>query len=186
MFSKTVDSLPGVLSVTLPGATFGEWHHGIIDGDIEVVWQRLHQLQWSDLRLSRVALLARGFGVGPGLERGCLATFAPFAVVAEIPPREVAFAVVGKPWSPVPQAEPVGTLEDVRAFSRPGWLKYGMDWRLTELPDGRTLVETSTLCEPTDAAARRRFSAYWLVIRPWSGLIRREMIEALRRPARAR
>lgn len=186
MFTKTTPDQPGALCRTLTGATFGEWHHGVIDADIETVWQRLHRVRWSDLRLSRVALLVRGFGLGPGLDHECLATFAPFAVFAEVPPQEIAFAVIGKPWSPVPQSEPVATLEEVRDFSRPGWLKYGMDWRLTELPDGRTLVETSTLCEPTSAAARRLFTAYWLVIRPWSGLIRREMIEALRCPTPTR
>lgn len=186
MFTKTVGRQPGTLGETLPGATFGEWHHGIVDADIDSVWHRLQRVRWSDLRLSRVALVARGFGIGPGLERGCLETFAPHAVFAQTPPVEVAFAMVGKPWSPVPVSEPVATLDEVADYRQPGWLKYGMDWRLTELPDGRTLVETSTLCEPTDATARRRFTAYWLLIRPWSGLIRREMIETLKRPEHPR
>jgi hypothetical protein len=31
-----------------------------------------------------------------------------------------------------------------------------------------------------DAAARRRLRAYWLVIKPFSGLIRRELLAAVR------
>ena len=38
--------------------------------------------------------------------------------------------------------------------------------------DGRTLT-TETRIRAADARARRRFRLYWLVIRPWSGLIRR-------------
>lgn len=42
-------------------------------------------------------------------------------------------------------------------------------------------IETRTLCPPTDAAARRIFSAYRLTIRIGSGVIRRDMIATIRR-----
>ncbi len=35
----------------------------------------------------------------------------------------------------------------------------------------------------TDAAARRRFRLYWLAIRPFSGLIRRLWLRAIKRRA---
>lgn len=89
--------------------------------------------------------------------------------------------VVGKPWAPnAPSATP-SSLQATKAFNHPGWLKYGMEWQLTPLPDGRTLVETSTRCEPTSADARAKFAAYWTVVRPFSGLLRRDMLAALAR-----
>lgn len=190
MASKTLAPPDSVLAATLPGTTFGEWHCGVIDADIERVWDALHSVRWSDLRFSQPLLAVRGLaagsaGRGGGLRRGCLETFAPNALVVERPPHETAFVMIGKPWSPVPASRRVDDLRSARAFAEPGWLKYGMEWRLSPLPDGRTFIETCTLCEATDASARRRFTAYWLLIRAGSGLIRRELITAIRRLATA-
>jgi len=77
----------------------------------------------------------------------------------------------------------VTSLEQLRAFDDGGWLKYGMEWVLSPVAGERTLVETVTLCEATDPAARRRFGAYWGLIRPFSGLVRRDILAALARRA---
>jgi hypothetical protein len=37
--------------------------------------------------------------------------------------------------------------------------------------------------EPLDAAARRAFAHYWLVVRPGSGAVRRSWLRAIRRRA---
>ena len=44
-------------------------------------------------------------------------------------------------------------------------------------------LETETRVFLTDAAARRRFGAYWLVVRPFSGLTRRLWLRAAKRRA---
>ena len=75
----------------------------------------------------------------------------------------------------------MASLDDLRDFDEPGWLKFGMEWTLSPLAGGRTLVETVTLCEATDERSRRRFSAYWALIRPFSGLIRRELLGVVAR-----
>jgi hypothetical protein len=60
-----------------------------------------------------------------------------------------------------------------------------VDLRATAAGDG-ALLETETRIYLTDAAARRRFGAYWLMIRPFSGLIRRLWLRAAKRRAEAR
>ena len=76
---------------------------------------------------------------------------------------------------------------DVDDLSRPlpdGWVRIGMDFRLT--PVGRvTRLETETRVCATGPKAKRRFATYWLVIRPGSGLIRRELLRAVARRAEA-
>lgn len=178
-----VTSLQPSLTETLPGAQFRESHHGIVDAPVEDVWRALHAVRWADLRVARPFLVARGMGLGGGLDRGALATFVPTGAVAQSPPVATMFVIVGKPWSPVPVSRPIADVAEASAFGEPGWLAYGMEWRLTPLPDGRTLVETTTLCRATDQRARRRFGLYWLIIRGPSGLIRRELIAAVRRIA---
>ncbi|MGH3447430.1 MAG: hypothetical protein ACRDP4_07380, partial [Nocardioidaceae bacterium] len=59
--------------------------------------------------------------------------------------------------------------------------KYGMEMLLVPLSGGRTLVETATICEATDVRARRRFGAYWSLIRVFSGVVRRDMLAGIQR-----
>lgn len=72
-----------------------------------------------------------------------------------------------------------------RVFREPRRVTSGMEWRLHELDEHRTFVETVTLCEPTDERARRRFALYWGVIRIGSGIIRHDLLRAVERRALA-
>lgn len=182
MKTKTVTAPRTPLVTALPGHQFDEHHSGIVDAPSATVWDALLGLRWADLRLTRPMTALRGLGLNtPG--ETIIATFAQRrgAVRAQDAPTNLTIAMVGKPWSPTPQHAKVATLDDVRAFDEPGWLKYGMEWALHPLADGRTLVETRTLCEATDTSARRRFGLYWLIVRAGSHAVRLDMIRALRR-----
>jgi DNA-binding CsgD family transcriptional regulator len=67
----------------------------------------------------------------------------------------------------------------LRAWSEPGWIKAGMEFRLEPVPAG-TLLSTETRVLATDLKTRRTFAAYWFVIRPGSSVIRRDAREHLR------
>jgi len=87
--------------------------------------------------------------------------------------------LIGKPWSPKGGTRKV---DDFVAFAEPGYAKMAMDLRAVPDGDGARL-ETETRILLTDAKARRRFRAYWLVIRPFSGLVRRSWLKAAKRRA---
>lgn len=174
------------LSRTLSNAAFREYHCAVIDSSVDNVWVELHDLRWLDLTAARPLLLARGFGIAGLMRAGCLEMFMLNGASEESAPRRFTVVMVGKPWSPVPASVPVSSLAECRQFSAPGWLKYGMDWTLTELGDDRTLVETTTQCEPTDRSARVKFSLYWALIRGFSGLVRRDMLGSIGRLARGK
>ena len=92
---------------------------------------------------------------------------------------EDTLVVVGRPWSPGGNLRQV---DDFVAFGEPGYAKIAMDLRA--VPDGGgARLETETRIYLTDASARRRFGAYWLVIRPVSGLTRRGWLRAAKRRA---
>ena len=173
------------LSLALPGAQFGEWHSRVIPADPDRVWAALDSVRVRELTITgpllRLRTGGRTGGIGEQRIRDLPSPEAPLLVE---PPRVAAGGLVGMPWRLRPTVGPrLGSLEDLRAFTEPGWLKYGMEWLLTPLPGGGTLLETSTLCEATDAGARRRFRPYWLLIRAFSGLIRRDMLHAIERAA---
>ena len=92
---------------------------------------------------------------------------------------EDTLVLVGKPWS---AGGSLRHVEDFVAFAEPGYAKLAMDLRA--VPDGEgARLETETRIHLTDASARRRFKAYWLVIRPFSGLVRRAWLRAAKRRA---
>jgi hypothetical protein len=165
------------LPQALPHAEFLEQHSAVIDAPPERVWAALQATLWSDLVLTRPFLVLRGTAAGIGRR---LVDDGPMLMVRSDEPCYVAGGRVGKPWQPRPELGPaIASLDDLSAFDEPGWLKMGLDFRLHALPGDRTRLDTSTLCEPTDAEARRRFARYWRVIRPFSGLIRRDMLRAV-------
>src|SRR5207245_7551221 len=53
----------------------------------------------------------------------------------------------------------------LRAWSQPGWIKAGMEFRLEPVWAG-TLLSTETRVLATDPKTRRAFATYWFVIRP--------------------
>jgi hypothetical protein len=90
--------------------------------------------------------------------------------------------LIGRPWSPRG-----GTRVDADfvSFAEPGYAKMAMDLRASADGEGAVL-ETETRVYLTDAAARRRFAAYWVVIRPFSGLTRRLWLREAKRRAESR
>lgn len=72
------------------------------------------------------------------------------------------------------------------AFDAPGTAKLVLSFVAEPLnaTHTRLVTETRVLC--LDAEARRRFTPYWYLIRPVSGLIRRRMLAAIGRQAATR
>jgi len=66
----------------------------------------------------------------------------------------------------------------LRAWSQPGWIKAGMEFRLEPTRLG-TLLSTETRVLATDPGTRRAFAMYWFFIRPSSGAIRREVLRTV-------
>ena len=73
--------------------------------------------------------------------------------------------------------------EGYRNFHERGYAKAAWNFSLTERPDESTLLETETRVHCPDAVSRRRFKWYWLFVGGFSGLIRREVLQAIKRNA---
>jgi hypothetical protein len=87
--------------------------------------------------------------------------------------------LIGRPWSP---RGGIRAGVDFVHFTEPGYAKMAVDLRA--LPDGDgARLETETRVFLTDASSRRRFGAYWLVVRPFSALTRRLWLRAAKRRA---
>ena len=100
-----------------------------------------------------------------------------FEVVAE-DEGELVIAAVGQPWKWRGGMRP--DVRDFRTFAEPGYAKMALNFRV----EGGVL-STETRVYVTDESSRRAFRRYWLVIRPFSGLIRRAWLRAIAQRAAA-
>lgn len=172
----------GSLADTLPRARYAEWHARAIDAPAAAVWAALLAVSWQDLVVGGALMRVRGLD-GARTRAPFVDLFRGLGTTVEAPPHTLTQAMVGRPWVVSAPARPMTDLDAVRTFREPGWLKYGMEWRLHELDEHRTFVETVTLCEPTDERARRRFALYWGMIRIGSSIIRHDLLRAIERRA---
>jgi hypothetical protein len=95
-------------------------------------------------------------------------------------PEELVVGAVARPWRTGRRPPAVRSAAAFVAYHEPGWAKIAFNFRAA---DGRLTTETRVLL--TDDRARRAFGRYWLVIRPFSGLIRRRWLAAVDRQARS-
>ena len=163
----------------------------VIDAPRAVVWEELQRLRLRSLpvtmalgavRALPVLLAGKGHG---SLDRPFL-DVVPIPVLSSESPSSVVFGGVLQAWR-LTGGEPPPSLdaEGVREFAEPGWVKVGMDFRLTPAMGG-THLSSETRVMATDDATRRRFARYWLVVRPGSSAIRYEVLTAVALKAEGR
>jgi hypothetical protein len=170
--------------VTLLDEVLPEWHfreshrRRLVNADPERVFGAVRELTLAETPVAAVLVRLRGMHARTHRPIFEEMRRAGFEVEAEEPGRELAFAAIGQPWKVRGGQRRHGT--DFRTFAEPGYAKMAFNFRL----DGTTL-STETRVLLTDEPSRRAFRRYWLVIRPFSGLIRRVWLRAIARRAQA-
>lgn len=104
-----------------------------------------------------------------------------FCLLGEAESSEVAFGLIDQSWKVSGgRRAPVEDVREFIEFSEPGFVKIGSNLLAQPSRDG-AFVSTQTRVFATDARTRRVFGAYWLFIRPFSGLIRKSWLQAAAR-----
>jgi hypothetical protein len=160
----------------LPVYHHGERHSIRIAASPERALAAAHEASLEDVPLVRALFRLRGLRAsprGPIWDALLAEGFQAFGADTVV--------LVGRPWAPGAGRRSV---EDFVAFDDPGWAKIAMELRAVPAGDGARL-ETETRVFLTDPGSRRRFGAYWVVIRPFSGFVRRSWLRAAKRRAEA-
>jgi hypothetical protein len=118
-----------------------------------------------------VRLLLRLRGLAPRTSIEDLFTRMGFDVLVR-EPTEVVVGAAGMPWRWAGNLRPF-------AEAAPGTVRIAADFRAEPSPAGSRLT-TETRIAAVDAGARRRFLRYWRLVGPFSALIRRRWLRAIR------
>ena len=137
------------------------------EGDAAALDHALREVTFGDVPLVRVLVFARGLGL-PRRDQNVLEAISRRATVVEdVPGEGFAVSLQGQFWrlrgrGPEPPATAI------------------VRFRAT---DG--MLSTETRVHVPDPASRRKFEHYWRVVRPFSGLIRVQVLRAAKRRAEA-
>lgn len=106
----------------------------------------------------------------------------PGVVLDDVPGEGIVLGLTGQFWRLRGGRDPnrPTTAEEFLAYDRPDTCKAVIDFRVAP-----GTLSTETRVHVADPASRRRFRRYWLVVRPFSGLIRILFLRAARRRAEA-
>jgi hypothetical protein len=107
---------------------------------------------------------------------------AMFVRLEELPAEELVLGLTGRFWTPSGGVLPTDPAT-FRAGPPAGHAQAGWNFVFAKTPDGGTALSTETRVRVAAGPARTRFRAYWLLVRPFSGLLRRAMLRAVKREA---
>jgi hypothetical protein len=156
-----------LLDQVLPSYDRRELHRRRIDAPPGAIWEAAKDLRSDEMTLMRLLMDVRTLGRRRRDDsRTVLKAFEwmGFRVINEEPGSEFVVGGLRRVEGP----------EQFTSFDEPRYAKVAFNFRL----EGSDL-STETRIATTDPHARRCFGAYWFLVRPGSGLIRREWLHAI-------
>jgi hypothetical protein len=96
--------------------------------------------------------------------------------------REIVVGIAGQFWKPVAKTIAINSLEEFLHFQRNGYSKAALNLQITAAQNGISILSTETRVQ-SYGAAKEKFRSYWQFIKPFSGLIRREILRKIKKQA---
>jgi hypothetical protein len=167
-----------LIDEVLPAWHWRERHRQRTDADPATVLRITQALTWDEVRAFRILMRIRAGGRRmPGATVIGGLTRMGFTELVR-GPDEIVYGGIGRPWRPHGRLTPLDARQSFVDFAEAGYAKMAFNFQVAA---GELTTETRVYL--TDARARRAFAGYWLVIRPWSGWIRREWLAGVVRRA---
>jgi len=180
MMTKSI-SLSKLSDKYLPEADVYSTQSVTIHAPVHVVFPILQNLQFRKSKLIYWLFKLRGIPVPESLSLQGLEKLS-FVRLEEIPDRGIIIGLIGRFWTPTGQLISFKPEEYV-SFRSDYYAKGTWSFELTVIEENKTLLVTETRVHcPTDKS-RRNFKRYWTFIRPFSTLIRKEILKSVKRDA---
>jgi hypothetical protein len=174
---------PGLIERYLPRYTFAHRYATVVRcGDIARVYAIARDVDLARSRVIALLFRLRGLAPQPGQWRArAFCTAMHWTELAQTPPTEflVAYWRRGRDNRIMGVDSPAQFCAPIAGATQ----KVGFTFRFRQLDAHRVLVVTETRVLCIGARSRLSFLVYWLGIKPFSGLIRKEILRIIRREA---
>lgn len=164
-----------LIDVFMPRYDVSEFHETVVTAPRERVFDAIRTADLAANPIAKLLLFLRGMG---RKTRTSLKFHEGFAVAAEDRPHEIVIGLEGPFWKPTCRPRGVTALHFHDPIA-PDTARAAWNFATEDAGDGRTRLTTETRVACADDA-RKKFRAYWFFIGPFSALIRRMMLRAIR------
>jgi hypothetical protein len=188
-----------LLDKYLPDYDFTEMHSIRIRAAPETVFRALNEVSLDEISfIVRLLIFLRelpekvvGRKDPPLSNRGSMLAGmykSGFTLLSEQPPHELVFGCtvhgnIGRVWQKSSGLNvSMKNAEDFLAFKNPDYLRVVANFLVKDSGNpGTVIVSTESRTMGLSPQAKHNFAPYWRIIRPWSGLIRRLLLTAIKR-----
>lgn len=156
---------------------FSERHHVSVAGPPEEIYSAAYEIDFTESFAIRWLLRLRGMSTENFSLRAIERSI--FKKLDEEPGSELVLGLIGRFWTIFGDLQRIRSASDFCEFEKPGYAKAV--WNFSVAAEGtgsRLTTETRIRC--LDDASRRSFGCYWTLVRSFSGLIRMEMLQAIK------
>jgi hypothetical protein len=159
-----------------------------VDASVERTREAMRNADFSELPFTRLLMGLRTLAWGgKKLERSVSQKerlqAAGFVSLSSGSENELLLGVAGRFWRPDSGIVRGLAASEIIAFEREGYAKALWNFSAERVESNVTRLTTETRVLTYGTAARRKFRAYWLLVGPFSGLIRKEMLRLVKRDA---
>jgi len=131
--------------------------------------------------LTRLLMMVRGI---PRIFRQDECADYSFYKLKQSQAREIVIGIIGQFWKPAATTIEINSLDEFLSFQRNGFCKAALNLRIVSQQNGMSLLSTETRVV-SYGYAKSKFGAYWRFIKPFSGMIRREILRKIKKQAEA-
>jgi hypothetical protein len=162
---------------------FSEKHETNIRASAKQVFAAVNSTDLSDSWIIWSLLTLRGLSSPFASKKKTLRdmTSDGFTLLGEKPDEEILLGLAGKFWTPTGSLQKIDA-GNFKEFNKAGFAKAVWNFSLSEA-NGQTLLKTETRIRCLDEDSRQSFALYWTVVKPFSGLIRTEMLRLIKEKA---
>ena len=158
----------------LPEYTFNEFHEIVIESPIEKVYKIAKNFDLSKSKVIRILFKIRGMPTKRMNLQGLISDVG-FSNIEEKFPEE---NLIGF-WAKT-KIEPITNHEDFINNAISAKIKVVWNFRFIRLTSAQTKVSTETRVLCVSPVTKIFFGLYWLIIKPFSGLIRKKMLQIIK------
>jgi hypothetical protein len=168
----------------LPVFDFNEIHQIRVKASRERIFASAQNLDFAKSRLINFLFFLRGIPASDVQGISSLQKMG-FTVLEIIPQEEIIFGLVGQFWKPSGNIQML-SVDEFLTFKEKDFLKATWNFKIVPATSNQYEVVTETRIASHGDTAKKKFSLYWFFIKPFSGLIRMEMLRAIRTAAENR